>query len=425
MDEDAPPADLTVPFNRAWTGSREHGVLSGQLAAADPEAWVRLALPLVRAVASVPGEILSASALTAVADGFLLSVPGPGPPWFVQFLHFAEPGDRLGELHLEVCQASVRKLTESRVSASRYLLIHNSDHRNPAFRQGLETAVSEPVRAGRVERAEVWDRQRLLREAFNAMASHVLASARAGALSVASVEQALVGEPLSEVPLQQSLLTANQHKLLSEAPMGGPAVVDPAAVIFDEAKENISLLLGTFGFGKTTAIARRLRDRSSQVLFVPGGRLTGDIRSTKDFVSQCIALDSLLGDESHLDRLLLERVARPTALLLFKDESLPLVLVLDALDESAFLCRQGGLLALFNNLREVRIPVVLAMRQEFWLSRRLELEESFGMLATKTPDRISRIRAVELLPWQDDQILACLSRARELVTAEEERQRLP
>src|SRR5206468_4056685 len=109
---------------------------------------------------------------------------------------------------------------------------------------------------------------------------------------------------------------------------------------------------------------------------------------------------------------------------LFKDASLPCALVLDGLDESPFLCRGAGLQHLLNDLETVRIPLILAMRSEYWRSRAGDLRSTAGKLASQGEPRKRLIRKLELLPWRQEEILAFVRRFRDACEEPVERQNL-
>jgi CHAT domain len=192
-----------------------------------------------------------------------------------------------------------------------------------------------------------------------------------------------------------------------------------------EAKPTVrTFLLGGFGFGKTTSVARSLLRNDVQVLYVPGSSLTQEVTTSKIFLSRCLNADSLFAGCAPEDREIYERMLRAAADHLFKDASLPLALVIDGLDESPFLCRSAGLLHLLNNLETVRIPLVLAMRSEYWLSRVGDLRSTSGKLAAQGEPRVRQIRKLELLPWRYEEILLFVQRFRSALADPAEQERL-
>jgi hypothetical protein len=224
--------------------------------------------------------------------------------------------------------------------------------------------------------------------------------------------------PLEDVPLRQSLLVVDQHHLrdstASDARHG-----DPARLLLQNTASNLTILLGGFGMGKTTAVERAMEIAEGSVLCVPAARISGDVSGAKQFLALCLDVDELLSPFPSDDWPVLEQLLRPTVEYLLKDEDAAIVLILDGLDESAFLARGGGLQALFNILQPVRIPVVLTMRTEFWIRRRGEFEYPFGMEARHGERRHRRVALIELLPWTDGDIATVVKRAIAEATAEQ------
>jgi hypothetical protein len=400
----------TPATDRAWTGKHEYAHLSGDMAAGDDGTFRKIALALLRLIWSPPGEPQDDSGFLPRDGGWLLQAGSSSV--FIDLLTFPEPPESLGAPQVRRIGDAIDRFLRAGIAADGYLLLHNADLRSRTFREGIDAELRRL--AGRVARAEVWDRQRLLRDAFNAMTDHALAAARGGALAFPAVVEALRspdGEPLERVPLRVSLLSFDQYRLHAEEELSA-AVSDPVTAIGERGAGNLTLLLGEFGFGKTTAAARALQ-RSTEILYVPGAVLTEEIRGAKDFLSCCVNIERVLAGCSAGDRPICERVVRAAVEFLFKDPTLSIALVIDGLDESAFLSRQAGLQSLFNNLDRVAVPVVLAMRTEFWLSRRQEFTLSAGIVARHSGVRRRTIRAVELLPWGDAEVLLFVQRARD------------
>jgi CHAT domain-containing protein/NB-ARC domain-containing protein len=400
----------TPATDRAWTGKHEYAHLSGDMAAGDDETFRKIALALLRLIWSPPGEPQDDSGFLPRNGGWLLQ--GGSSSVFIDLLTFPEPPESLGAPQVRRIGDAIDRFLRAGIAADGYLLLHNADLRSRTFREGIDAELRRL--AGRVARAECWGRQRLLRDAFNAMTDHALAAARGGALAFPAVVEALRspdGEPLERVPLRISLLSFDQYRLHAEEELSA-AVGDPVDAIGERGAGNVTLLLGEFGFGKTTAAARALQ-RSTEILYVPGAAMSAEIKGAKDFLSRCVNTAGLLAGCSAVDRPVCDRVVRAAVEFLFKDPTLPVALVIDGLDESAFLSRQAGLQGLFNDLDRVAVPVVLAMRTEFWLSRKQEFAMSFGIIARHSGVRRRTVKAVELRPWGNAEALLFIQRARE------------
>ena len=109
---------------------------------------------------------------------------------------------------------------------------------------------------------------------------------------------------------------------------------------------------------------------------------------------------------------------------IFKESDLPITLVIDALDESVYFSRRGGLQALFNQLREIRIPVILTARKEFWTQRQQDFTELFGLTGRSEGRHHTRIRLIELLDWGRQQISELSRNYRDTLTDSARRKNL-
>jgi hypothetical protein len=116
-------------------------------------------------------------------------------------------------------------------------------------------------------------------------------------------------------------------------------------------------------------------------------------------------------------------VLRPTWEHLLRQPDAPAALILDGLDESFYLTRRGGLQILLNLLRDVKVPVVLTARTEFFRARQADFTTLFGLTGAG-PGRRRRIRLVELLPWDDAQIALLARRYHDSLADPDEQQRL-
>lgn len=418
-EEVDPPLPLPQPGSKAWTGTKEHNRLSFELAAAHGPAFQRLALPLLRVIWPQAHD-----ALTTAVDGGHLSTAGDSQNRLVVlFLGFGQ--DEISAAEAQTTTEAVERFRLTELKAHSYLVVHNRDGRSAEFRETVQAKLADLVHCGRVKHAELWDRQRLLQEAFHAMLRLTLTRVRQKNLSVASLE-ALYEHPsfaLGVVPLKSSTLVIDQYQLKATS-AHRPRLADAGAVILDRGDTNLAVLIGEFGSGKTTAVGRTLARETLQPIYVPGAAISDQVHSTKDLLEQCIDREELFAGFQDEDRNVLERLARPVVEYAFKDAELPVVLILDGLDESAFLTHRGGFQHLFNSLREVRIPVVVTMRSEFWIRGERDFAAVFGETATQGPKRYRRLRLIELLPWTVDQILTLIRRHRDVTTRRSSRTRL-
>jgi len=212
-------------------------------------------------------------------------------------------------------------------------------------------------------------------------------------------------EPLSDVPIEVVNMVANQYRLHTSSE---PAAVvgDPVDVLL-KMDSRLTVVVGEAGFGKTTIALRASRATNRSVIYANAASLTTKLNGTKDLLEQAVDMDVLLGDADLEDRPTWQLLARAAVEHLFKTDDDSLLLILDGLDESVFLLRQGGLQFLFNILRLIRTPVVLTTRIEHWDARQADFGSSIGILTgNRYKERNQQIGVIKLLPWSEREMLA-------------------
>lgn len=339
----------------------------------------------------------------------------------VRCLGFSSEQMDLGPAEIDEACAIVDKFASATSAGGEFYLVHNRDGRSRDFRELVKKRLARLVTTGRVPRAELWDRQKLLFEAFNAMLQQIASSLSGQSRSAAAAfgtEQAL-----EVVSLHRELLEIDQYRLRSRSE-SATEIADPADVVLESASNNLALLIGEFGSGKTTAVLRAVEKSSLRPIYVPGALLSNRIKSTKDLLLLCFRHDGLFTERAKPVREVFELLARPVLERLLKDRSVPMTLILDGVDESAVLTRRGGFQQLFNLLAEIKIPVILTMRSELWFRERDSFEASFGPRSATQPLRKRRIQLVELLPWVESQIFLLIDRYRQRAESPERRVRL-
>ncbi|HSN88049.1 MAG TPA: hypothetical protein VL025_14925, partial [Thermoanaerobaculia bacterium] len=149
---------------------------------------------------------------------------------------------------------------------------------------------------GRVPHILVWDSRDLLEAAFDGLYDVTRSFAIQGRLSVASADTALAGSAglQTTVPLRVSWLHADQHRFGPDEDPGSETVADPARLLLDGKSTVRTFLLGSFGFDKTTAVARSLMQEDLRVLYVPGAAFPREVGATKLFLARCIDTEPLL-----------------------------------------------------------------------------------------------------------------------------------
>jgi hypothetical protein len=403
---------LRPKLAKRWTGKAPFGAISRELLVAEGLAFQRITLSLIRLIWPEAVESPSGWSFDRGGADHLVWTDGDTIPLVVQCKGFRIPESELGQNEINQCLKSIASLRKLGRRVDRYVIIHNREGRTTHFRDAIGEALRELVDNGIAESAEIWNRQRLLHEAFEATERRALAHFKR---SEPIIDSELGFQPIDRarlqetVPLEVSMLSADQHAL-REVRSKAQSVDDPLQVI-REPGPNLNLLLGEFGFGKTTALRRLGQVDSRSILYCAGARIDQTVIGAKDLMARFSDVDAIFADLEEADRVIPSRMLRGVWEYLLKDSDLPVVLVLDGLDESLVLTRRGGVQQLFNMLRTIEVPVIVAMRSEFWNSKQVEFESALGTPSTSGLRKYVQIRVVELLPWSVDQIVGYVKRA--------------
>jgi hypothetical protein len=410
-------------MSKAWTDKNEYKLLAGELATSEGRDFERLSLPLIRLIWS---ETITPTAMGSYdrmgADHLVWADREPFE-LVVQCKGFKVPEEEIGKSQIQQCLTSIQSFRKSGRRAKTYLLIHNRTGKSEEFRQTVGDELKALVESGLVDRAELWDRQRFLREAFNKL----LESVRSSIALNASTAQLYSDEKpdyefLEHVPFQLSHLRVSALKLSKASP---PQQLegDPSTELLKSDESNLILMIGEAGFGKTTA-ALRTFGSGRQIFYAPGAMFSSEDPSTKAFLQQAINLDPLLTRFRADDLPTVKRILKPVVEQVLKERKNPLVLIIDGLDESIYFSYRGGLQWLFNHLREVLVPVVLLARTEFWQAKLTDFTTSIGEVNQKGGERRRIVKLIELLPWTTRQIGELSKRYRDTLVEPAKRARL-
>lgn len=414
-------------MKRPWQSKHEYIRISGELANSERHNFEAKALPLIRVI--WPNAVGTPSSRSfdrrgvdhlAWGDGDLLRL-------VVQCKGFDAGTTELGPSQIKQCKRSINKFQESGLATDHYLIIHNRDGRDRRFAKEVSDELKRLTKSGAARSAELWDRRVFVFNAFEAMFKNLRSAlakeARSWLRNQVDSSPSPV-DPLKTVPVRECVLTLSQHQL-QKAKAESSSHQDPAKLLLKAyTRQNLVLLIGEFGLGKTLSILRAINTSPKPVFYVPAARISSEISGAKQLFLSCFNLSELLYNFVESDSSVLELLARPTIEYLLKDSDTQILLVIDGLDETAFLARRGGLQALFNMLEPIRVPVVMAMRTEFWKRRKLEFEVSYGMKGKKTSIRRQSVAMIELLPWTHNDIRELAVRAYQNAATPDEQQRL-
>lgn len=412
-------------MGKSWNGHRSYSQLAGELGTSEGRDFERRILPFLRL--RWPDAVGPPALLSFDRAGIDAVAWSDRAPYniVVQCKGFKVGEHELGRSQIEQCLASIASFRASGLTTKTYLLVHNRDGRSAEFRERIEAALDGLCRSGQAGEAELWSRQRFLQEAFDAMlivAREALSKRNLSLMAFYAEEEPLI-EFVKKVPLTSSTLLLDQHKLRSMM-HDDHRVSDVASELFADTKFSISVLIGEAGYGKTTTVYRAMIP-GARFLYVPAASIPDTVKSSNDLLDACVDTHKLLEEFSLDDRPHLARLIPPVLHYLFKEGKVPITITLDGLDESIFFSRRGGIQWLFNMLRDVRVPIVMLARTEFWEARKQDFATAFGVPALKPNSaRRQEIRLFELLPWNDAQILTLAESYRDWLVDDDKKKRI-
>jgi hypothetical protein len=368
----------------------------------------RAALPLIRAIwadAIQPQPLISTYDKSGVD---ILVWKGPETlsiELAIQCKGFTVQEYELGSDQIEQCIDSIETFRKSGINAKTYLLLHNRIPSNEVFRETVQQHAETLRTSGQVQEVYVWGAQKLIQEATRSVRSRCALVLQLTKSKVQTFQlDPPLCPPLEEVPLQISEIVVNPNRKIGESPPT-TTVADPAVQLLRTERSNLSLMLANAGYGKTTSALRTLEVTSRRIFYLSAATLPPGVNNTDSLIKRWICLDEFFEGALAEDIPLLEQLAGPAINYLLKDEDTPLILILDALDESIYFSRKGGLQQLFNQLRDIRVPVILLARSEFWEGKQDDFTRSYDL---SSPDKDKffnrKVTIIRLTDWGQEQI---------------------
>jgi len=381
----------------SWTGNHQNRKLSGELASLDSRDFQRRILRLLKIVWPYIIECRDLRSWDNAGIDFVVDPENEPISVGVQAKGFIVGESEVGRSQAHQTVKSLSKVAKSGRTFKQFIVIHNRTNKNNDFREPVLAELARLRAMDVTEVTHLWDRTAFLSHIF----SHVFAELKSALLhSVPHETRDVPSITIKNVPMRVSELRVDQHRI-REVAARQELRGDPASYLADLSDTRYSLLLGEFGFGKTTSLKRLLDLSGDGVVYADGAKLAPNTSGTKHLLFQCIDVDKILGkcdEDCRDDR---DKIVQGVIGRIFLDRDSNLQLVIDGLDESAPLSRTGGLQWLFNALRDVLVPVTLSMRTEFWEQRQLDFATSFGLVASNSQKRVSRVRLVELTLWDE------------------------
>jgi hypothetical protein len=388
----------------AWTSKREFGTIAGELAQRQDRDFERAVLPYVRAI--WPKAWISPSKQKLDSAGIDIYVGKP--PHFqvvIQCKGFLER-DLLAD-QIAQCRTSIEAFLSSRYTTEKYYLLHNRHIVTREYVAALGP-VLDALKPLKAKEPSLWNHRNLLVAAFDATETRVRGAIVHKTEDMRReqelAERIIGGEPLRQVPVATSEMRINAARLRSTTT---PVVTtaDPLGIILAGNRRRIGVVIAPAGFGKTTTGMRALRERSSLCVLLPAARIRGDMANAHSMFETSLDPQDVVGDVRDEDREAWLRMVGTIMKYLTQSEKEDMVIIIDALDEAPALERSFDLHRFFNMLGRTRVAIVITMRKEFWSSRRSDFDATLGGSAERE-STTQTLRLIELLPWEDAQVIA-------------------
>lgn len=309
---------------------------------------------------------------------------------------------------------SIQKFLGSPLSCDHYVLLHNRDGSERTLAALIQEKLDGLIQAGKAKHVQLWDRDIFIKEIRNRLETHIRAK-------LAERSQHLLQQHsqffhfgnlfVSQVPLRQFGWKPDQP-FPKEFVDGEFVDADIARLIASPRDVRYSLLIGSFGLGKTTATLRAAGTHGLLIIYVPAHTIVrqhggyGTNALLRNFDTELNLLDDFLPDTAEVLKYL---IGAALGRLLRKADD-QYALVIDGLDEHAFYGTVQGLQWLTNELADLRCPIVLTTRREHFLSRIGDYELAADTLSKKNGARRT-IEILELGAWTHTQAHELLERA--------------
>ncbi|HEY0771934.1 MAG TPA: hypothetical protein VGD31_16525 [Sphingobacteriaceae bacterium] len=345
---------------------------------------------------------------------------GKSIPLVVQCKGFLVTETELGADQIKQCKQSIKKFNKSPFQTNLYILIINRHLNNQSFRTEIETELNSLKTSGKAVEVRLWSFQDLLKEAVKAVRKRCikLLSLNSNRIENIRVDRQLC-EPLEEVPLEIFEMTITPNRKRDEK-LIEKVVADPAQKIINIKKNNRTLVLAKAGYGKTTTALRIYHLTNKKIFYLSGATLPDIHNSSDALLKRWFVLDKFWADIEPEDYDILETLYSLAVTYILRDSKNEIMLILDALDESIYFNRASGIQDLWNQTGDVKVPVILLAREEFWEKKQIDFSTTFGKeVQRQDRTKISRVNLMKLNDWQQPQIKQFTERYLKTLSASE------
>jgi len=331
----------------------------------------------------------------------------------------------LSRSQVDQVDGSIKRFEASGYSTTEYVLIYNRFGAEQEFEQAAKARLQELVKSGRAGKATIWNLNSLVTELSSSLLDYLLRelAEKAAQKHQSERQRFRFGAVLVEhVPYSLGNMQLDSGTSPAVERTSNVTVGDPLdAITLD--RRSVSLVIGSFGSGKST-LGYRLAERPNRKLvFVPAAALTHTEAGAPSENSLAQAIVEYLGifdDARGLtdeQREQLSHLAGPLLSAKLRTEDSGLTLLIDAIDESRFYSTAKGLQTLTNELSRALCPVIITTRLEHFVD---SFEAFEGALDAKSPFGVRQVQLLTLNSWSGDQADQYVREATKLAEAQGE-----
>lgn len=348
---------------------------------------------------------------------------GPGSPLEVvvqcKGFQIEEP---LDESQIQQIRKSVDSFLASPHRCATYVLVYNRHGVDRDFNARVQQELTRLVTAGKASTAQVWDINRLVREIDSRLAQRMLAEIERLGDTRRQAEQSRFefgGVVLREVPCERGRLALRRLEPPTVRMDGSVEVRDPLGDLAAD-RRGWTLVIGSFGAGKSTLSHRLSETAGRRLLYVPAAALTHaetGAQSENELACSIVGYLGLFNEWTEFDdneRSLLVHLAGPILAARLRAQDTKYILLIDAIDENRFYSTMRGFQLLTNELSRASCRIVLTTRKEHFLNHFLSYAKPLGEGSAHAKGDVDLL---ELHHWTIDEahqyVDAALTRASE------------
>lgn len=391
----------------------------GELASASSHDFERRSLPLLRV--TWPSLIRPRETLHIDRQGIDLLVWSDDHhfPCVVQCKGLYQE-EQLIESQLPQINRSIEAFINSNYTCDHYVLLHNRTGEEKQTHDKILAKLDELIKVGKAKAVTLWDRQTFIRDTKVRLKD--LLAAELVAESVRLLDQQrrffVFGDVfVSTVPVTSRkwiLRSGHSASLEAESLL---EEIDVSKLIISPRRTRWTLLIGSFGIGKTTTALRAASCSSNKVIYVRCQDFPDEQGSfgTNYLMQEIVRSLSPFADWEDETRRELESLSGPLLAATLRNPNSEFSLIIDGLDESHTYGAVKGITKLTNEIAELKCPIILTTRKEHFdstfgnyesVAKQLMREEISAKGGGKRNATV-----LELKGWSKNQIIQLIQEA--------------